>query len=215
MKTFILGVGSFTAADLGGYSVPPAWRKATRNMIFATASQERALEMLRLSDEDRSSMGLVLGTVSGELETSADFLTTLSKTGVARPLLFQNSLHNATTGFASIHFRFTGPSFTVSANERTPGECLEMARTLISEGHCKFCLVTLVEAHKAMADLISEKLTEGACSIVLCGEETARSFEPLGELTARWYDDYPISSTAPLVDVTASSFFTQVRALES
>ncbi len=215
MKLYILGVGSFTAADMSAYAVPPAWRKATRNMVFATASQEQALEGLDLPAEVRSGMGLVLGTVSGELETSAEFLTTLSKTGVARPLLFQNSLHNATTGFASINFRMNGPSFTVSASERTPRECLELARQLLTEGHCRLCMVTLVEVHKSMAGLISEKVNEGACSIVLCNEETARDFKPLVELSERWFDDYVATASAPLVDLTASSFFTQVRALES
>ena len=129
MKIVIVGAGIFTAEDLVGYTVSPLWRKATRNMTMAAASIERALESSGLAVRGNPEVGLVLGSSSGELETSAEFMSTLAKSAMARPLLFQNSLHNATTGFASIAFQLTGPSFTVSVGENTPEECLRMAGT--------------------------------------------------------------------------------------
>ncbi len=206
----IFGVGSFTAGDMEGYAIPPAWRKATRNMILATASQERALA--GLPEIARADMGLVLGSVSGELDTSVDFLATLAKSGLARPLLFQNSLHNATTGFSTIHFRLGGPSFTVSASERTPGECVRLAGDLIRLRHCALCLVTIVEGHKNTSGLLGESVGEGAASVVLGNMVGPKA---VAELDDSWLEDYPTAPGTPLVDPMASRFFTNVRALEA
>jgi Beta-ketoacyl synthase, N-terminal domain len=214
----VVGFASFQASELSGYPIPPTWRKATRNMILATASMERTLAPLALSAEVKSSMGLVLGSISGELETSADFLTTLSRQKIARPVLFQNSLHNATTGFASIHFRIQGPSFTISTGAKTPGESLALASSLIKEGFCGLCMVSLVEAHKVMADLIQESVGEGAVSVLLASKESALALGLKGvcDLPPDWLSDYPAQPrSAPLTDITTSRLFAGVRALES
>lgn len=216
MKAVILAAGCFLADDLTSFQAPPAWRKATRNMIMATASLERALDGLPL-ERLRDDMGLVVGSSSGELETSAEFLTTLSKTKVARPLLFQNSLHNATTGFASIHFRLTGPSFTVSSGCETPGEALRLARLLVGGGVCRACAVTLVEAHKNLAGLIRETPGEGACSLIAGDADFAAELgvKPLAALDDSWLQSkYPDQAqSAPLIDFPATPFFERVRGL--
>jgi hypothetical protein len=113
-------------------------------------------------------LGLVLGSVSGELETTADFHLTLSRDNLARPLLFQNSLHNAMTGFVSIAQRLRGPTMTVSAGARTPMESLHMAETLMNESLCKMCLVSLVEVNLRMTELLHfPPVSEGACSLLV------------------------------------------------
>jgi hypothetical protein len=215
----VLGVGSFQAAKFDPASLPAAWRKATRNMVFAARSLERALSALNLSEDERSSMALVLGTVSGDLETSADFLTTLSRTKMARPVLFQNSLHNATTGFVSIHFKLRGPSFSVSPGAGTPGECLSLAQDLLREGHARVCAVVLVEAHKVLAELIGETVGEGAAALILSTPEftSEKGLEPLAaSVPSDWFEPYPENAAyAPLVDIQTSRLFAGVRALES
>lgn len=217
MKTVLLGVGTFLAADLEGFAAPPAWRKATRNMIMAAASIERALRGIPLWDaRGRDASGIVLGSSAGELETSADFLTTWSKQKLARPLLFQNSLHNATTGFASIHFKITGPSFSISSGDLTPRDCVELAQTLIADGSCRACIVTLVEAHKVLAGFIGESVDEGAASIVIADSEWAHEmgFSSLGEFDpSQWSGSYAREArTAPLFSVMNAPFFKQAQA---
>lgn len=219
MKILLMGYGRFAARDLEGYAVPPQWRKATRNMMTATLSMERALAhvpgwMERAHEET----GLVLGSNSGELETSSEFLTTLSRTKVARPLLFQNSLHNATTGFASIHYKLTGPTFSVSSGAQLPLESLEMARSLLSEGICRACLVTLVEVNRMLAGYIQQDVNEGAATVLLATDEFAAELGFGGKpefMFEEWSSDYVTdAAAAPLTAISASSFYQRIAERE-
>lgn len=214
MTPVIVSVGSFLAAELERMTPRPEWRKATRNMIMGTLSIDRALADLQI---DRADCALVLGSMSGELETSSEFLTSWSRQKLARPILFQNSLHNATTGFASIHFGFTGPTLSVSSFENTPRESLALGMAMLES--CRFSVVTLVEGHRHMAKLIDVQVTEGAVTAVLCAEETARemSLPILRECRDfEWAGSYPVERQGiPLVDITSSPFFGELRRLES
>ncbi len=217
MSLGILGAGVIHPSDLSGFTTPPAWRKATRNMIMAVKSMEQALlQTPMLMERRRADLGLIVGTNSGEIETSAEFVTTLAGTGVARPLLFQNSLHNATAGFASIHFGITGPAFTLSDRERTPIEAMYLADLLLTEKSSGAVIVTLVEVHKVMADYIGETVAEGACTLIFGSKEMA---DDLGtpfievdmESVAQAYVVNP--AHLPLFDITQSEFYQTAMSL--
>lgn len=217
MKIVLLGGAKFDGPELEGFALPPAWRKATRNMIMATSSIERALSQLPdFMESARHQTGLVLASNSGELETSSEFLTTLSRTRVARPVLFQNSLHNATTGFASIHFRLTGPTFTLSSGRQNPREALLLARSLLEENLCQACLVTLVEAHKLLANFIGCRVSEGAATVLLAREDFARALgiTDAGEfILEQWAVDFPvIKENAPLFSIDSIPFYHRAAA---
>ncbi len=201
-----------------GAEVAPALRKATRNMRFALEALGRAFkqapELGRLAREDVS---LVVGTNSGELDTSSEFLLTMENTGLARPLLFQNSLHNSTAGFLSIHFGVKGPLFTVSNGLATPGEAVELARLLLSEGQCRAAAVVLVESHQRMADLIcsTRRPAEGAACLVFSGEGaegTARALPCRVEEIAADYESH--TDFMPLIDISTCGFFRVALALQ-
>ena len=179
MSVRLFGAGIFTSDDIAHVTLPPAWRKATRNMVLATMSMERAFAQIpQISKVDRSRVALVMGSSSGELETSAEFLATWSKTKLARPLLFQNSLHNATAGFASIHFQIRGATFSLSGGSDNPEECVELASGLLNERACAVCIVTLVEAHQNMAQWFGDGRTrEGACTLVLATDHSAAHWD--------------------------------------
>jgi hypothetical protein len=159
---------------------------------------------------------LVLASTSGELDTSADFMSTWAKSRMARPLLFQNSLHNATTGFASIHFKITGPVFTMSALEASPQECLETAEALLRENSCRACIVTVVESHKALAGLIGEnQVREGACTLIVTDNFEALGLKAIGEVPkdlSAWNYACDVK-TLPLVSIDRSGFFALAREL--
>lgn len=216
MTIGILGASVMHPSDLTGWTMPPAWRKATRNMILSVRSMDMALLKAPMAlERGRSSVGLVVGTNSGEIETSADFMTTLVRTGMARPLLFQNSLHNATTGFAAIHFGLTGPAFTISDGVRTPTEALNLASMMIQEDVCKVMVVTLVEVHKLVADNIGQTIPEGACTLVLSSRAYASElnapFVPLEAEVSAPYTTVP--EFEPLFDITSSEFYRTAQRL--
>jgi hypothetical protein len=210
MTIGILASAVIHPQDLIGFSTPPAWRKATRNMVMAVRAMDMALAKVPMVLEGpRSQIGMVVGTNSGEIETSAEFVTTLARTKMARPLLFQNSLHNATTGFAAIHFGLTGAAFTISDGDRTPSEAANLAAMLIREEICTAVVVTLIEVHKLLADYIGEQIPEGACTLVLANAEQAQRWgyqlQPLGSEVITPYEVEP--NHRPLYDITSSGFY--------
>ncbi len=217
MSLGILGAGVIQPPDLTNFTVPHEWRKATRNMIMAVKSMEQALmQAPMLMERRRSDLGLIIGTNSGEIETSAEFITTLTRTGVARPLLFQNSLHNATAGFASIHFGITGPVFSLSDRQRTPIESMYLADLLLTENTCGAVIVTLVEVHKVMADYIGETVPEGACTLIFGSKQMADDLGvPFIEVDMESVATPYVANSAqlPLFDITQSEFYQTAMSL--
>lgn len=196
MNLQVLSHGQATGAALERFQALPAFRKATRAMKLACASIDEALgeEASRLrsllaSRPER--FALVMGSAFGELETTKDFLSTLADTGMARPLLFQNSLHNSTTGFASIHFSFTGPVLTTSHGIFVAEQSLELASLLLDRAHCDFCVVTVVET------FLPELGSQGPRS-ESDKRETARS---LILSRAGVFEDFGLRSRAVIEDV--------------
>lgn len=140
----------------------PQFRKATRSMILAYAALQTALQALgsRVIADDVE-LGLTLGTCFGELGTTKEFLTSLAERGMARPLLFQNSLYNSIAGFLAIELKITGPAFTVSHELRSGLDALELAATLCQARVCDVSLVATVDARVPDLDRLFEASGEG------------------------------------------------------
>ena len=173
MDLKILGQAIVMADDLKDFKAPPAWRKATQNMMLVCAAIETALAPLREEfEKSKPDFALILESSSGEVGASAEFLRDWSQSKLARPVLFQNSLHNATTGFASIVFGLTGPTFTMSAQGE---DAVRTANTLLRGGLCRFCIVVTVEVHKKLAMLADKNdLQEGAAALIVTNDQGAQ-----------------------------------------
>lgn len=187
-KVYILSAQ--VAEDPKNFLQEPRYRKATRAMVMANRSVEKALEGFPQEVILKNS-GLILGSCHGELEVTMNFLKTMSETGVARPILFQNSLHNSTTGFVSMSLKTNGPLLTVSNLHFTGEDALETAVCLLKAKTCEFCLVTTVEARVPElveglqeTKLRSQYVGEGSGTVLLCGETGLAKLdrEPLAEL---------------------------------
>ncbi len=167
MKIEILNFGEAMPAQLEAFRMMPSFRKATRAMTLACASIANACnadpKTSTILQENASRFALVLGSAFGELETTKDFLKTFADTGAARPLLFQNSLHNSTSGFASIHFHLTGPVITVSHGLFSFEHSLEAANLLLQQRQADFVIVTFVETF--LTDLASVENEPGRKSV--------------------------------------------------
>ena len=145
MATWIVSNGTADESDLATILLQPEFRKATLNMAMAYASLSQAIKPLL--GENLADLGLVLGSNHGEFGATRDFLKALADTGVPRPLLFQNSLHNATIGFLAMKFGLTGPCVTVSNGILTSKNALETAHLLLEQEQCSFCAVTIVDVN--------------------------------------------------------------------
>ena len=172
----------------------PAFRKASKKMMLAFSALDQALKASGL--KDFSTCGLVVNSGFGEIEATGGFLKAFEETQVARPVLFQNSLHNSTTGFLAIHFGIRGPVFTV--NHRTEGgvEAVEIASTLLEEGLCEHCFVVSVETvppEFAVKDLG----IEGAAALVLSRNSDSDEIER--ELALAQKIDLPLKGLRSLL----------------
>lgn len=158
----------------------PRYRKATRNMVFATVVWE---ELLAKSLVDSSQRALILGSSLGELGQTLDYLKSLAVQGVSRPLLFQNSLHSATAGYLSVFHAITGPCITISQGSWTTEACLISASMLLTSGVVKECLLIGIDLKPPVSQL-SEKYLEGAAGLLVSlkpptvGEKIISGFAP-------------------------------------
>ena len=174
MNIHVVTTGLSKTKDLEALKTKAEFRKATRNMMLAWSSIEDALStlggILPASTEGASTGAIVMGSGFGELEVTRNFLSGLADSGVARPLLFQNSLHNATLGFIAMKMAFTGPSITLSNRCFTGENCIEVAMQLLTQGQCQFCLVTGVDT---LVPELTEVLNAIYSSPVALGEGAA------------------------------------------
>ena len=153
MNLNVIGHSTVDRSVIEKMRVLPAFRKATPAMMLTHAAVNTLLESHpeireKLKAEPKR-FGLVLSSAFGELETTIDFLKTLADAGIARPLLFQNSLHNSTSGFASIHFHITGPVVTVSHGIFPFEHALEVSSLALGQNQCDFIFVVYVETFLA------------------------------------------------------------------
>jgi hypothetical protein len=152
----------------------------------------------------RAKLGMVLGTSHGELDHTIQFLRGLGAAGVARPFLFQNSLHNATLGFLSQRLGICGPGFTVSHRFGSGEDSLELATDLIDSGALDFCIAVGVESLAPDFETVltstypaKVKLTEGAGAVLLSRADIS-PLPPLAFLTGLSRDAVPSPPPASL-----------------
>ena len=208
MKLHIVAAGVSRGQDLSRFQRDPDFRKATPNMIMGYAALDGVVKKFPKLD----TASFVLGSSFGELQTTESFLSALTKQGLARPLLFQNSLYNATIGFLALKLGATGPSVSVSNRYFTGESCLETASILIDSG-AQLCIALAVEARVSMLEPAllqnySKKtiLDEGAAAVLLASEKTAQELglETLGIIESVEYHQHGGSPVAgPYYDSNA------------
>ncbi len=185
MEIFILNSTRYKDEDSIEMGSRADLRKATRNMRMSYAVLTKLLQPFpRLMAEYQYEVGVVLGTGHGELETTKEFFKCYRQQGMARPLLFQNSLHNSTLGFLSQIFSFTGPTLTNSDHFFSGEKALETAMLLLKEKQILFCVALGIDA---LVPELSESLRlmypapvqlgEGCGAVLLASEEGKKMLE--------------------------------------
>lgn len=185
--TFVLGTGIYQGHNahkvrIDALSASSAFRKATPNMKAAFIAIENACEDAALALTELAAAATVLGSSYGEIETTTEFMRTLAVEKLARPFLFQSSLHNGTLGFLSVCLCLRGPSFTVSHRHFTGEKALELGLDLINSGAQDIALIVALDlmSHVLMPGLlpllpINTHWEDGAAAIILASGAFAES----------------------------------------
>ena len=131
------------AKDVKTEDLPAAFRKASLNMALSSLVCEKAIQSI--SNVPRENVAFILATHFGEIESSLEFLKTYYETQMPRPILFQNSLHNSTLGFVTIHLGLTGVAMTVSSDQETEKSAYLLAESLLeTHSHVMICFVDCI-----------------------------------------------------------------------
>jgi hypothetical protein len=140
---YLIDAGFATESEVERIRMLPDFRKATRNMAMAFSSLEKLVA--GIPADVLVDTGLVFGSSHGELETTKEFLKTLAEQKIARPILFQNSLHNSTVGFLAMKLGITAPTVTLSNGMHTAEDVFEAARVLLIDGMLDSVFVTVAD----------------------------------------------------------------------
>lgn len=164
----VQGAGFYDGEDLSALQCQDVYRRATRSSILADIAVEKALQ----SGRPLGRLGLVLGTSHGELERTYDFLKEIYETDTARPLFFQNSLHQATLGFLTKRHSIVDTALSLTCGVESGNKALETAVDILNSNWVDACLVVGVDAYFPIVDLLypSGKISEGAGALLLTKE---------------------------------------------
>jgi len=187
---FVAALGTAQRDECIDMDRNPSFRKATLPMMMSWRALEKALLSTKIgtlpADEQkkvRKDWGIVFGTSHGELEVTKDFLVTLATKGLARPTLFQNSLHHSTLGFLSLNLGICGPGITVSNHFFSGEDAILTAIDLIQGGQCDVAVTlavdTLVPGLEAALGQYypGGKIdTEGAGCLILANKKGLKGF---------------------------------------
>lgn len=213
-RVMIVSTGIADEQGLAELDQSPQFRKATFNMKMSYLAVEEALKPLAAMRETfKTDMALFLGTSHGEFNTTLDFLKSWAQQKLARPFVFQNSLHNSTTGFVGLSEGYRAPLVTSSHHYFSGEDALDLACQFIKTGMAAIATVVGVDAragdylpHMKGAGFPHADWGQGAGCVILTSQEYADKHQLpiLGELALiemRPALDRPVFMESPDFDV--------------
>lgn len=183
MGAFVLAAANVGSDDVSGHALLPEFRKSSLGMVYTHAAVTKLLQATpeAIAKVGAEQCGIVVGTSQGELGSTKEFLENIALKGVARPIIFQNSLHNSTLGFLTLQFGITGQALTVSNGYLSGEDALSTALLMFDQGLCHLCLVVgfdlLVDSLEPARDLFYPyglKRANGAGALMLADETGLR-----------------------------------------
>ena len=132
----------------------------------------------------RDSMGIVLGTGWGELDSLPTLLMQATETAdiTVSPALFHTSVHNAPAGYLGIILEAKGPTLTVTQGDHSFETALATGNLLLQSGQCPAVLIGGADTFFDFAVLEREidnhaqsVISRGSAFLLLEAEASARA----------------------------------------
>ena len=200
-----------TASD---YLAPKERKRVDRLGVFSIIASRLALQDagIELTDENRTRVGVILGTGVGPMESMVDFAVGVINEGAsgANPAVFPNTVYNAAAGQVAIKVGTTGSTSTVTAGHAAGASSLCYGADLAGADHldAAVCLGadaltdTVISAYKGLGVIAGSTPTENGDGFALSEAGIGIVAERLGkakERGARVYGEvlgYGITSDA-------------------
>jgi 3-oxoacyl-[acyl-carrier-protein] synthase II len=110
------------------FLAPKERKRVDRLGVFSIVSTRLALQDagIELDDENRTRVGMVLGTAVGPMESMVEFAIPVVQEGAsgANPAIFPNTVYNAAAGQVAIKVGTTGPTSTLTAGHAAAASAL-------------------------------------------------------------------------------------------
>jgi 3-oxoacyl-(acyl-carrier-protein) synthase len=178
------GAAVLRIKDDATVEVPANLRQMDRLGRIALTAAELALADAKLdvSTLDPEDIGIALGSGYGCLASNADYLDGIREKGPRRgnPIVFQNTVSNAATGYISLAKGIRGPNATMCSGWIAGLEALDFGVYQIADGRVTTMIVGGVDqVFPALVDGLSGSgrtavLSEGSCFLVLEELDSAR-----------------------------------------
>lgn len=121
-------------------------RRADEYIRVGVAAGHAALESVNMS-QDTDSIGMVVSSGFGPLETNFEILDQLVLEQPTSPTLFSHSVFNAAAGYMATTLGLQGPALTITELEAPFFRALEQANLLMVSGLVDSCLVLQIETY--------------------------------------------------------------------
>ncbi len=151
-------------------------RKKSTNMILCEKVIGQILEEITLSEYD-----LIICTGEGELGQTYSFFSSLASKDHARPIFFQNSLHNSTLGSVSLQIPNIHLGISASNGFISYETGIEMA---LASSSTKPVIIVGIDAYPKELLEVKEriygneiKLKSGACGALFLKDSTSELFK--------------------------------------
>ena len=145
----------------------PQLRRATASMKMSIYLMEEFFKKQKdLFDEETP---LIFCSRHGEIEPTIEFLKNYAEKALARPFLFQNSLHHSTLGFVSQNLQLLGPSYTLCSEDNPLGEAQCLAESLIEGGAPSVAILCVDHMPQFMKEVLGKEEYSKAQLMVLKG----------------------------------------------
>lgn len=138
----ILGFHSLRLADIRELTLLNENRKKSPNMLIASVLAKKILAAAR-SQIAIHDLDLIFCSGEGELQQTFDYFKGLTQ-GLARPILFQNSLHNSTLGSLTLEIEHLVAGHTISDGDLSFEAAIDMA---LATAHARPVLIIGVDVY--------------------------------------------------------------------
>jgi len=183
-----------TASD---YLAPKERKRVDRLGVFSIIASRLALQDagIELTDENRTRVGVILGTGVGPMESMVDFAVGVINEGAsgANPAVFPNTVYNAAAGQVAIKVGTTGSTSTLTAGHAAGASSLCYGTDLAGADHvdAAVCLGadaltdTVISAYKGLGVIAGSAPKENGDGFALGEAGIGVVAERLGKATER------------------------------
>ncbi|WP_444997955.1 beta-ketoacyl synthase N-terminal-like domain-containing protein [Aliikangiella sp. IMCC44359] len=165
-------------------------KKGVRNMddlgAYATTASQLLVNENSDAFDDKSKVGVILGTATGSIKSQIDFIRDIHEQEMIEwinPIQFPQTVMNCAAGQVSIWHQFTGVNTTISSGFHSGISAIEYANNSFCQKRIGFALVGCVEEFSAYSNAIlpkknalsdKHKVGEGCAMFLLSDEHLSK-----------------------------------------